>query len=226
MTFIAHFTRNASGRDYAVGDIHGHFSKLETALMAIGFDTAKDRLFAVGDLIDRGPQSTQALHWLQQPWFHAVRGNHEDYACRWQTVDIENWRINGGGWFQELSLAEKETFAATFKTLPFVMEIETAAGVVGIAHADVPCQCWSDLATRLDTRSARDYCLWSRHRIRNKLTFGVDGVRALVVGHEPLPQPVVLGNVYHIDTRGWSTKGNFTLLDLHSLAVVASCALP
>jgi serine/threonine protein phosphatase 1 len=217
MALIEHFTLNAAGRDYAVGDIHGHFSKLEKALAEIGFDAAKDRLFSVGDLVDRGPESKQVLQWLSHPWFHAVRGNHEDYACRWQTVDTENWLINGGLWFQELSLAEKHAMAATFAALPLAMAIDTAAGLVGIVHADVPCRRWADLAERLETRSARDYCMWSRRRIQGGFTSGVEGLRALVVGHEPLTQPVVLGNVYHIDTRGWSANGHFTLLDLQSL---------
>jgi serine/threonine protein phosphatase 1 len=220
MTLIEHFACNTTGRDYAVGDIHGHFSKLEQALVRIGFDTSKDRLFSVGDMIDRGPESGQTLKWLRYPWFHAVRGNHEDYACRWQTVNVENWVTYGGQWFQELSLEEKVEMAAVFLTLPLALEIETPAGLVGIVHADVPCADWSDLATRLDTRSARDFCMWSRRRIQEGLIYGVKGVRALIVGHEPLTQPTVLGNVYHIDTKGWSASGYFTLLDLHSLATL------
>jgi serine/threonine protein phosphatase 1 len=219
MALVEHFARNTAGRDYAVGDIHGHFSRLEQTLAAIGFDAGKDRLFSVGDLVDRGPESREVLAWLQRPWFHAVRGNHEDYACRWQTVDIENWVTYGGQWFQELEPAEKEIMAATFKALPLAMEIDTAEGLVGIVHADVPCRSWSELAERLTARSARDFCMWSRRRIQNGLTYGVEGVRALIVGHEPLTQATVLGNVYHIDTKGWST-GHFTLLDLRSLAIV------
>lgn len=43
-------------------------------------------------------------------------------------------------------------------------------------------------------------------------------VRAVVAGHTPVPEPVVLGNVYHIDTGGWQDEGYFTLLDLGSLS--------
>jgi serine/threonine protein phosphatase 1 len=60
-----------------VGDIHGHFQRLQQCLEAVGFDPAVDRLFSVGDLVDRGPHSEAALDWLAQPWFHAVQGNHE-----------------------------------------------------------------------------------------------------------------------------------------------------
>ena len=45
---------------------------------ALAFDTARDRLFSVGDLIDRGPRSRDAIEWLTAGRFAgAVRGNHE-----------------------------------------------------------------------------------------------------------------------------------------------------
>ncbi len=45
--------------------------------------------------------------------------------------------------------------------------------------------------------------------------------RALVVGHSPIPVPVRLGNVIHIDTAGWRpAEGYFTLLNLETLEPV------
>ncbi|HEX2525463.1 MAG TPA: hypothetical protein VHL31_04050, partial [Geminicoccus sp.] len=63
--------------------------------------------------------------------------------------------------------------------------------------------------------------MWSRARLEEGNLEGVAGVRAVVVGHTPVRQPAVLGNVYHIDTGGWLTTGRFTLLDLASLKVVS-----
>lgn len=74
---VAHFSQNTLGRDIAVGDIHGCFSKLKTSLKRIRFDPSKDRLFSVGDLVDRGPESHHVLEWLDLSWFHAICGNHE-----------------------------------------------------------------------------------------------------------------------------------------------------
>jgi serine/threonine protein phosphatase 1 len=50
----------------------------------------------------------------------------------------------------------------------------------------------------------------------------VRGVRALVVGHTPVMSPTILGNVYHIDTGGWTPRGYFTLLDLATLRTTPS----
>lgn len=72
--------RNRSGRDFVCGDIHGCFGALNSALCAHDFQPDRDRLFSVGDLVDRGPDSPSAFSWLDKPWFFAVRGNHEEMA--------------------------------------------------------------------------------------------------------------------------------------------------
>ena len=53
--------KNIKGRDFVVGDIHGHYDLLKTELKTVGFDKQKDRLFSVGDIIDRGPKSEECL---------------------------------------------------------------------------------------------------------------------------------------------------------------------
>jgi serine/threonine protein phosphatase 1 len=217
---IRHYERNVAGRDFAVGDIHGHFSRLEDALADIRFDTHVDRLFSVGDLVDRGAQSEQALDWLGRPWFHAVRGNHEDYAIRHGLagrVDIENYRTNGGGWFIELPRERQLRFAKAFSQLPFVIEVETAYGLVGILHADCPVVDWLNMAQALENRRRRNRIIWARTRIENLDAEPVKNIHAVVVGHTPVNRVVRLGNVLHIDTAGWTEQGYFTLLDLASI---------
>lgn len=223
---IQHFGLNTRGRDFAVGDIHGHFSLLQAALDRAGFKPAQDRLFSVGDLVDRGPESLLALQWLRQPWFHAVRGNHEDYVYRHRTVDKDNWTRNGGSWFVTLPQDQQAVVAAKLAPLPFAIEVETPTGPVGIVHADVPHSDWSNLLNRLSRPSGRAQCLWSRVRIHTEDTRGVSGIRAVVVGHAPLREARRLGNVYHIDTRGWQPEdgGYFTLLDLHTLEAIPAFA--
>jgi len=52
---ICKLPTNQAGKDYVIGDLHGCYELLERLLDAVGFDKSKDRLFSVGDLIDRGP---------------------------------------------------------------------------------------------------------------------------------------------------------------------------
>lgn len=67
-----------TGRDFVVGDLHGCRKALDFLLEAVGFDGAHDRLISVGDLTDRGPHPMECLALLEEPWFHAVRGNHDE----------------------------------------------------------------------------------------------------------------------------------------------------
>jgi serine/threonine protein phosphatase 1 len=55
---------NSRGKDYVVGDLHGCYDLLQRVLGEVGFDTTCDRLFSVGDLIDRGPNSLKCLELL------------------------------------------------------------------------------------------------------------------------------------------------------------------
>ena len=74
---VSYIAANDNGRDFAVGDIHGEFNQLKNLLDHVNFDCQLDRLFSVGDIIDRGPDSMECLALLEKPWFHCVIGNHE-----------------------------------------------------------------------------------------------------------------------------------------------------
>ena len=80
---VRHGPNPVGGRDLVIGDFHGEFDTLEHALETLGFQPARDRLFTVGDLIDRGPRSADALEWLENGRFAgSVRGNHEQMMTR------------------------------------------------------------------------------------------------------------------------------------------------
>jgi len=63
---IKYFPINQQGQDFFVGDIHGYFNLLERKLEAVNFDPQTDRLFAIGDLVDRGPDSARVSEFLSQ----------------------------------------------------------------------------------------------------------------------------------------------------------------
>lgn len=217
---IKRFTRNTKGRDFCVGDIHGHFTRLQKAIDAAEFNPEIDRLFSVGDLVDRGPECEAVEDWLALPWFHPVRGNHDDYVCRYDTCNIGNWMYNGGTWFVGLPAVQQQCLQILFQELPLAIEVETSNGVVGIVHADVPGRSWNQLQEFFANRNGRNYVMWSRNRFEHEDRSGVEDIRAVICGHTPLRAPVALGNVYHIDTAGWMDDGYFTLIDLDSLETI------
>lgn len=224
------FERNTRGRDLVVGDVHGCFDKLRLTLRSIGFDPENgDRLFSVGDLVDRGPQSDHVLRWLARPWFHAICGNHEQMAMLFAAGEIDplTYSINGGDWLVDMPPAQRDEHVAAFMGLPLAIEIETADGLVALVHADCPHVSWDAFKSALEGEAghaAMEMAIWSRDRIDCGNLAPVEGVRAVVVGHTPLDTPMWYGNVLHIDTGGWMDEGKtqrpLTIIDaasLHSL---------
>lgn len=226
---IQKFKRNIPARDLIIGDIHGHFSKLQSALDDVGFDPEDgDRLFSVGDLVDRGPESDDALEWLAKPWFHAVRGNHEGMAIDWAMGmgDGSHYVANGGAWNVGNTQAVRQLYADAFAAMPVAIELETELGTLGIVHAGCPYSHWTRFASALESQDLsamqRDHLVmkatWSRDRITNMDDSMVLGVRAVVVGHTPMERMTSLGNTLFIDTAGWHPKGNgFTIIDAKTL---------
>lgn len=209
MTHVKHFPLNTAGCDFVVGDIHGCFDVLRGELAANGFDESQDRLFSVGDLVDRGPSSNEAIDWIVQPWFHAVRGNHEQMAIgvAQGKHDWSNYAMNGGGWFLALDDDRQQLIAKVFDTLPYAIEVDTPAGLVGIVHAEVAGDNWQEFVAALDADASRtklrnihESALWARSKITYALEYRIEGVHRVYVGHTPVKAPVTLGNVVYIDT--------------------------
>ncbi|KAF4457301.1 Bis(5'-nucleosyl)-tetraphosphatase, symmetrical [Fusarium austroafricanum] len=61
-----------------VGDIHGMLDPFEKLLKKIQFNPETDHVIAVGDMINKGPKSSEVVARLMELKASAVRGNHED----------------------------------------------------------------------------------------------------------------------------------------------------
>jgi len=220
------FAPNTSGRDFVVGDIHGMFPVLEAVLDEIGFDVYRDRLFSVGDIVDRGPASADALTWWTYPWFHACRGNHEQMLLdsHRDPANRSLWAMNGGTWWADIPPARREAFVETCHELPYAMEIETARGAVGIVHADLPRGCtWDDLLEALGRRDRKVMAeaLWSRTHIHDDAPVPDAGERIWHVycGHTVIRAPKTRGKITWIDTGACYadrfSPAHLTLLEFH-----------
>ena len=71
------------GRTYAISDVHGMGHLLDRMLEKIAFSEA-DRLYILGDLIDRGPDPAGVLDLaMERKNIIALKGNHEDAFVDW-----------------------------------------------------------------------------------------------------------------------------------------------
>ena len=64
---------------YAVGDLQGCLKPLQCLLKRVAFDPAQDKLWLVGDLVNRGPESLATLRFLYsiRSALTCVLGNHD-----------------------------------------------------------------------------------------------------------------------------------------------------
>lgn len=208
--WLRRFARNLVGRDFVVGDIHGCLTELWLLLSAVNFDKARDRLFSVGDLADRGPLSLQALKLLAEPWFFASRGNHEQMI-------LDHWRRPSANsaehhaWASALPHQQIKELSLMIEALPHVLKIGQGEGAFYVLHAEL----WADRG--MLTEAMVDECsfggpqravakvLWSRsvsdaHEEGRLGRIHHPGLPRIFCGHSIKMQPTAIGRCIYLDT--------------------------
>lgn len=213
------FEENTKGTDYVVGDLHGCYDLFEDALASVNFNPDADRVFCVGDLIDRGPYSYKCLQLLNEPWFHSVLGNHELFLLNSiEHGDSPNlWVANGGIWaFQNHLDSDLADMAKLILDKMYhTMEISYKGVRIGIVHAE-PLADWE--TTVECSGEYLDEILWSRRKITLQDESEITGIDLVIVGHTIVDSPAMLGNVLYIDTGAFHTD-RLTLLPLSNIIV-------
>lgn len=196
---------NRAGRDLVVGDVHGCFGTLARAVAELRFDPRRDRLFGVGDLVNRGPRSEAALGWLEDRFHVVTLGNH-DRAVR----DLLRGRLSGSGlrlkgWLGRVDPVCHPRWHAALSKMPVALTIEIVHGPVGVIHAQVPDSSWNRTLELLATgdEDIEDVALLgfeaeeeeARARARP-----VEGLRALVHGHWTVEEVRATHNRWNVDT--------------------------
>lgn len=207
-----------SGRMFVCGDIHGCVDALMLKLRMLDFNEATDTLYALGDLVDRGPKNVEAVALLDEPWFRSIKGNHEVLMENAAAGDGLCHAMNGGGWFAVLDESEQQRLAAKVRDLPIALTVTTPTGrKIGLVHADLPGNDWDEFMAQLDTEQVQDHALWSRERIGdaryNRHVEPIRNVDHVYFGHTPLNEPIHAANMSWIDTGCFAT-GRITVEEL------------
>lgn len=186
---------------WAVGDIHGCYDLLSYKLQEIDFDKEKDLLISVGDLIDRGDQNVECLDLINEKWFRAVRGNHEQMAidALFYSFNDRAWMHNGGAWYlwtdPDQEMLAKQLIKKC-ESLPLIIEVNTVKEKTVIAHADYPSDEY-EFGKPVDEQ----YVIWSRERIGDENVRDIKGADLFLFGHTPMRKGAVKrANQEYIDT--------------------------
>lgn len=209
MNHIKKFPKNTKGRDFFTTDIHGCFDLLHEQMRNCAFDTTKDRLFVGGDNCDRGPDSCYVLEYLSEPWYHSVRGNHEEMVIAVnEIVDQQSINMlfhNGGQWYFLEQYEKQRVIYEAFKALPLAIELESRSGKkIGIIHAEVPYKDWksfSEITTPELEWSGQAVAQWARTKYAKQDVSIIKNIDEVYVGHTPTNTGEVeqLGNVFYSD---------------------------
>ena len=94
-----------SSRTIVIGDVHGYLHELKALLHRFGH-TKGDRVYFVGDLIDRGSDVLDTLEFVRSIGGQSVLGNHEEAFVEW---------VDGG--FQRVKSGYEESETSTIREL-------------------------------------------------------------------------------------------------------------
>ncbi|MDJ0510740.1 MAG: metallophosphoesterase family protein [Crocosphaera sp.] len=146
-----------SHRRIIIGDVHGHYDTLSELLEAIA-PNSDDQVYFLGDLIDRGPQSSQVVELVIKNNYHCLLGNHEHMLL--ETVgygginshQLQGW-LYGGGYSTLVSYDHHipQSHIEWMKQLPTYIDL----GDVWLVHGGV------DPKMPLDEQTAQQFC-WMR----------------------------------------------------------------
>ena len=119
-----------------IGDIHGCYVELQALLEKAGLSDG-DSIIAVGDIVDRGPETPQVLDFFQQtPNARTVMGNHERKHLRGARHEVK---------LSMSQLISRQQFGDAYPdaiawmgTLPLYIELAEAIIVHGYLEPGIP----------------------------------------------------------------------------------------
>lgn len=220
MKLVTHQTiaPNPAGIDWICGDVHGHLSVLQDQLKQAGFQCGVDRLFLLGDLVDRGPDSEATLNWvLSTEGVFSVLGNHElMFLARSQHEAYRvKHRLIGGAWADDLSLsAYRRLSERCAREFPLSMTVLCGQHTVGLVHAQSPFDDWRQLQNAVYSEKLAIGCTWPWSRAQGPEQI-IAGVSAVISGHIGTSEIVTRGNQVWIDS--FEASGEFTLAPVEEI---------
>jgi serine/threonine protein phosphatase 1 len=169
---------NGLPRHIAIGDVHGHYEGMRK-LVDMCKLTPEDRLYFLGDLIDRGPDSAKVVKWVRENNHPCLMGNHEIMLLhsfnqgQIDEIAVRHWLQAGG----------KETLESYGKDGVPQIDINWLSGLpsyidlggVWLVHAGI------DPELPLEKQTNEQFCWVREEFFRGQYPYFKDKV--IIVGH-------------------------------------------
>jgi bis(5'-nucleosyl)-tetraphosphatase (symmetrical) len=129
---------------YAIGDVQGCLDELTELLETLRFDSTRDRLWFVGDLVNRGPRSLDTLRFVRDLGDAAivVLGNHDLHLVALARGEAD-WRATDSGLKPIFEAPDRDALLDWLQARPLLHHDPSLE--LALLHAGLPPQ-W-DLAT-------------------------------------------------------------------------------
>lgn len=205
-------------RQIVIGDIHGCYDEL-MELLGVVAPAADDRIIAIGDIVDRGPDSEKVLEFFRDtPSAISLMGNHERkylLSAQDKTRPALSQKI------VRARLDERyDEWLAFMETFPRHIELPEAILVYGMFEPGVPLDQRGDTVV-IGTLTGEHYM---ERNCRSPWYDTYEGPKPLVVGHHGFfrnGQPLVReGLLYAIDT-GAARSRRLTAIIIPGLEIVS-----
>ncbi len=198
---------------YVMTDIHGHYKEFLRMLKMVNFDTKKDRIVSLGDMVDRGPNPLEVINFFYNSTYAiSLKGNHEFWLTEFYDAEKNNFE-NGTYYYNTPRILKQccsehqiEMYMEWMKGL----HVQTSCYVGGrrflLAHG----------ATYSDSgqHTIEDYCNPDGDWYENILSNETEQSYISIVGHLPTSslymygvRDAVPGKIYH------SKNGKVIFLD-------------
>lgn len=214
-------------RIFAIGDIHGSFSKFLSVWNQIKI-TDDDLVIFLGDYIDRGNDVGKTLKFVMnlqnKKNIVLLRGNHEQMMINAITdkKNLDLWIMNGGRETLEaltyLKDEDPNINVKIFKflnSLPLSYKMQIGGKIYFFCHAGI------DVNKSLDEQDEKSL-LWNREEFFNKF----NGSEIIISGHSPVqyffdntgikPFRVPNRNILMLDTGAFLEDGRLSAVDILS----------
>lgn len=219
---------------YVMSDIHGYYNSFIKMLEKINFNN-EDKLYVIGDLIDRGPSSLKIIEYCRRhDNIEVLKGNHE-YMLEMANKDRglrKCWLRSGGDiTLDELEESYKDdseyekSLNEWVENLPLFESVKVNGNEFFLTHAGISKDLFNTYRKKfklgkwhkIDLLDLFEWAvnyldydenniLWSKGIFGSKFTFTRD---YLVIGHTPTKSKKIekINKVYNIDCGSYEENG-------------------